>query len=68
MSEVLPSKNSYGKDLGVVNIAATLPQVIAPALAGFVILVFGSYLALFPIAILLSILGSVAVWFIKGVK
>lgn len=68
MSEVLPSKKSYGKDLGVVNIAATLPQVVAPALAGFVILVFGGYVALFPIGIVLSVLGATAVWFIKGVK
>jgi MFS family permease len=68
MSEVLPSRASFGKDLGVVNIAATLPQVLAPAIAGLVILLFGSYLALFPIAILLSLFGSVAVWFIKGVK
>lgn len=68
MSEVLPSKNSFGKDLGVVNIAATLPQVLAPAVAGFVILVFGGYVALFPIGIVLSVLGAAAVWFIKGVK
>ena len=31
MSEVLPSAKSFAKDLGVVNIAATLPQTLAPA-------------------------------------
>ena len=30
MSEVLPSAKSFAKDLGVVNIAATLPQALAP--------------------------------------
>ncbi|WP_426518105.1 MFS transporter [Diaminobutyricibacter sp. McL0618] len=68
MSEVLPSATSFGKDLGVVNIAATLPQTIAPAVAGFIILSFGGYIALFPIGIVLSILGAFAVWFIKAVK
>ena len=68
MADVLPSASSYGKDLGVVNIAATLPQVLAPAVAGGVILLFGSYLALFPIGMVLSVLGAFAVWFIKGVK
>jgi beta-glucosidase-like glycosyl hydrolase/MFS family permease len=30
ISEVLPSAKSFAKDLGVVNIAATLPQTLAP--------------------------------------
>ena len=38
MSEVLPSKDSYAKDLGVVNIAATLPQTLAPAVGGAIVL------------------------------
>ena len=68
MSEVLPSASSFAKDLGVVNIAATLPQTLAPAVAGVVILTFGGYLALFPIGIVLSVLGAFAVWFIKSVR
>lgn len=68
MSEVLPSKESFGKDLGVVNIAATLPQTLAPALGGAIVLAFGGYAALFPVAIVLSILGAFAVWPIKAVK
>ena len=68
MSEVLPSKDSYAKDLGVVNIAATLPQTLAPAVGGAIVLAFGGYTALFPVAIVLSLLGAVAVWPIKAVK
>lgn len=68
MSEVLPSADSFAKDLGVVNIAATLPQTLAPGVASLVILTFGGYIALFPIGIVLSILGAFAVWFIKGVR
>jgi MFS family permease len=68
MSEVLPSAESFAKDLGVVNIAATLPQTLAPAVGGAIVLAFGGYVALFPVAIVLSVLGAFAVWPIKAVK
>lgn len=67
MSEVLPSAKSFAKDLGVVNIAATLPQTLAPGIAGAIVLAAG-YAALFPIAIVLAILGAFAVWPIKAVR
>ncbi len=68
MSEVLPSATSFAKDLGVVNIAATLPQTLAPGIAGAVVLLFGGYVALFPVGIVLSVLGAFAVWPIKAVR
>lgn len=67
MSEVLPSAKSYAKDLGVVNIAATLPQTLAPAVAGAIVVSFG-FVGLFPVGIVLSVLGAFAVWFIKAVR
>ncbi|MGN6220720.1 MAG: MFS transporter [Microbacterium sp.] len=67
MSEVLPSAKSFAKDLGVVNIAATLPQTLAPGVAGAIALAFG-YAALFPVAIVLGILGALAVWPIKATR
>jgi len=67
MSEVLPSAKSFAKDLGVVNIAATLPQTLAPAVAGGIVLTLG-YAGLFPVGIVLSVLGAFAVWPIKAVK
>ena len=67
MSEVLPSAKSFAKDLGVVNIAATLPQTLAPAVAGAIVLVFG-YAGLFPVGIGLSVLGAFAVWPIKATR
>ncbi|WP_082600673.1 MFS transporter [Agromyces sp. Root81] len=67
MSEVLPSAKSFAKDLGVVNIAATLPQTLAPGVAGAIVIAFG-FAGLFPVAIVLSILGAFAVWPIKAVK
>jgi len=67
ISEVLPSAKSFAKDLGVVNIAATLPQTLAPAVAGAIVLSFG-YAGLFPVAIVLGVLGAVAIWPIKSVR
>lgn len=67
ISEVLPSAKSFAKDLGVVNIAATLPQTLAPGVAGAIVLVFG-YQGLFPVAIVLGILGAFAIWPIKTVR
>ncbi|MGO4593838.1 MFS transporter [Leifsonia sp. 2TAF2] len=67
MSEVLPSAKSFAKDLGVVNIAATLPQTLAPGVAGAIVLAFG-FVGLFPVAIVLGILGALAVWPIKATR
>ena len=67
MSEVLPSATSFAKDLGVVNIAATLPQTLAPAVAGAIVLTFG-FAGLFPVGIILSVLGAFAVWPIRSVR
>ena len=68
VNQVLPNKASYAKDLGVVNIAATFPQAVAPAIGGIVVASFGGYVALFPVGIVLTVLGAFAVWFIRAVK
>lgn len=67
MSQVLPSAKSFGKDLGVINIAASLPATIGPVASGIVIAIFG-YIGLFPVAIVLSLLGAFAIWPIKSVR
>lgn len=67
MSEVLPSARSFGKDLGIVNMAITLPQSIAPAVAGAIVLAVG-YVGLFPTAIVLCVLGAIAVLPITSVR
>lgn len=67
VSQVLPNEKAFAKDLGVVNIAATLPQTVAPAVAGAVVLLFG-FAGLFPVAMLLSVLGALAVLPIRSVR
>ncbi|WEV64829.1 MFS transporter [Bifidobacterium sp. ESL0732] len=67
MTQVLPDTGTNAKDLGVVNIAATLPQTLAPAIGGGIVLVVG-YVGLFPVGIVLSILGAFSVLMIKGIR
>lgn len=67
ISEVLPSAKSFAKDLGVVNIAGTLPQTLAPGIAGLVVLTLG-YQALFPFGIVLGIAGAFAILPIKSAR
>ncbi|GAA3705288.1 MFS transporter [Zhihengliuella alba] len=67
LTQVLPSASDRGKDLGVVNIAATLPQVFAPAAAWLAVTMLGGYTTMFLIAAVLCALGAVLVYRIKSV-
>jgi MFS family permease len=66
ITEVLPKAEDRAKDLGVINIANALPQVLAPVVAGG-ILGFGfGYSTLYLVAAAVSILGSILVVNIKS--
>jgi len=67
MSEVLPSEGSYAKDLGVLNIAATLPQTIGPFLGGAIVVAIG-YPALFPLGVVLAVTGALCIVPIRSVR
>ncbi len=72
--DVLPSRASAAKDLGIWAIANTLPQVLAPGIAGPILDVFNrqapnfGYSVVFSVAIVYVALGSILVWRIKGVR
>lgn len=68
MSSVLPDKERFGTDLGVLNIASTLPNVIGPAFAGTIVLAFGGYMPLYVTVAIIALLGALAVLPIKGVR
>jgi MFS family permease len=83
ITEVLPTAIDRAKDLGVINIANALPQVVAPVLAGLLLWLVESaggvvesdghgfstgYLALYLLAFAASVLGSVFVTRIRGVR
>ena len=67
ITQVLPSAGDRGKDLGVINIANSLPQVIAPALAWPFVTLWGGYVSLYVAAAVIGLLGAVFVVKIKGV-
>jgi MFS family permease len=73
ISRVLPRPEDRAKDLGVVNIANALPQVLAPVTAGVVVTLLRdsgydvAYQSLYLAGAALTILGAVLVMRVKGV-
>ncbi|MEV2276517.1 MFS transporter [Nocardiopsis sp. NPDC049922] len=67
VTQVLPSADGRAKDLGIVNIASAGPQVIAPALAGPIVVHLGGYPVLYTVCGVLTVLGAAFVWKIRGV-
>jgi len=68
MTEVLPSEESRGKDLGILNTANTVPGIIAPlATAGIVGLGFG-YQPVFVISLVVIVVGAFSIFKIKSVR
>ncbi|WP_087872812.1 MFS transporter [Arthrobacter globiformis] len=67
ITQVLPNAAERGKDLGIINIASSLPQVIAPVLAWPFVTLWGGYVSLYVAAAVIGLLGAVFVVKIKGV-
>lgn len=67
LTQVLPEAADRGKDMGVINVANSLPQVFAPLLAFASLQFLGGYVTLFGMAALIGLLGAVFVVKIKGV-
>ncbi|ELT43128.1 MFS transporter [Arthrobacter nitrophenolicus] len=67
LTQVLPQAADRGKDMGVINVAASLPQVFATGLAFLAVTQFGGYGTLFTTAAIIGLLGAVFVVKIKSV-
>jgi MFS family permease len=67
VTEVLPSAAARGKDLGVINIANSAPQVLAPFVAAPIVTSLGGYPMLYLLTAVSSLLGGVLVRQIKSV-
>jgi len=70
---VLPNEADRAKDLGVLNIANALPQSLAPAIAPVVIaagsaLPIGGYSTWFLLGALVSAVGAILIYRVKGVR
>lgn len=67
LTQVLPQAADRGKDMGVINVAASLPQVFATGVAFLAVTHLGGYVTLFTTAAVLGLLGAVFVVKIKSV-
>ncbi|MFG2827845.1 MFS transporter [Streptomyces sp. NPDC048434] len=67
MTDVLPAAAHRGKDMGVINIANSLPQVAAPALAAPLVHHLGGYRMLYAVAAAVGLVGALLVRRIRGV-
>jgi MFS family permease len=67
VTQVLPLRTGHAKDLGIINIAAAGPQVLAPAIAAPIVSSPGGYQALYAAVAVIVLLGAVFVWKIRSV-
>ncbi|MFF4028538.1 MFS transporter [Streptomyces sviceus] len=67
MTDVLPTALDRGKDLGIINVANSLPQVAAPALAAPIVTHLGGYRVLYGVAAVVGLAGAVLVGRIRNV-
>ncbi|WUK10631.1 MFS transporter [Kitasatospora sp. NBC_00374] len=67
VTQVLPAAAARAKDLGVINIANSAPQVLAPALAAPVVAHLGGYPGLYLVTALVTVLAGALVHRIRGV-
>jgi len=67
VTQVLPSAAGRAKDLGIINIANSGPQVLAPAIAAPLVSQLGGYPTLYLSAATITVLGSVLVRKIRSV-
>lgn len=67
-TQVLPNADDRGKDLGVINIANALPQVLAPVVAAPIVTHLGGYQTLFICSAVLALAGAATVTRIRAVS
>lgn len=67
-TQVLPYAAARGKDLGIMNIATTVPQAVAPLLGAFVVAYFVGFQGLFLLAALAALVGGLAVIPVRSVR
>jgi MFS family permease len=67
LTQVLPAASDRAKDLGLINIAYSLPLVVAPLVAGVVLGLMNSYSALFALAGLVTVIAAVTVTRVRSV-
>jgi MFS family permease len=67
ITQVLPQATDRGKDLGVINIANSAPQVLGPVLSAPLVVHLGGYPTLYATTAVVTLLGAVLVVRIRSV-
>jgi MFS family permease len=68
LTQVLPAAADRAKDLGIINIAYSLPLVVAPLVAGVVLGLMNSYPALFALAGVVTVIAGLTVSQVRSVR
>jgi hypothetical protein len=61
ITQVLPAASNRAKDLGVINIANSAPQVLGPALSAPIVVFLGGYRTLYAVTAAVTLIGSALV-------
>ncbi|RLP92256.1 MFS transporter [Micromonospora sp. BL4] len=67
ITQVLPRATDRAKDLGVINIANSAPQVLGPALSAPLVVYLGGYPTLYAVTAAVTLVGSALVLKIRSV-
>jgi len=67
-TQVLPSAETRGKDVGIMNIALAGPQAFGPLLGAGAVVLFGGFAGLFLASGLAGLLGSVIIMRVRSVR
>ena len=67
ITQVLPAAADRGRDLGVINVANSLPQVLGPVIAAPIVTTLGGYPVLYGATAAIALLSAVLVTRIKSV-
>lgn len=73
VSDVLPDAGQVARDMGLWGLSTTVPQMVAPVIAGVVFLVLPgaehlAYRLVFGLTCVYALAGSLLVWQIRGVR
>ncbi|MFF5206402.1 MFS transporter [Streptosporangium sp. NPDC000396] len=68
VTQVLPASADRGKDMALANLMGGLPYVLIPPIASAVITSAGGYTGLFLCSAVMSAVGGLLIWFIRGVR
>jgi MFS family permease len=67
-TQVLPAQRDNGKDLGILNTANLIPQILVPIVVAIVLALFHNYAALFLIGAISACLGAGLIVPVKSVR